>query len=114
MQFRDDAGAEIGSKVCNIIGSDGGTVPYARDHPMPPAGLMLEVAYRWDIVCDFSAYQNRVSSCPGSCCNAAARHGAPKHPGWFLMAAYGCLRRIPALLSGGWLHDLPVACHICS
>jgi hypothetical protein len=62
-QFRDDTGAEIGSKVCNIIGSDGGTVPYARDHPMPPTGLMVEVAYRWDVICDFSNYTNSVRSC---------------------------------------------------
>jgi hypothetical protein len=63
VQFRDDAGNEIGSKVCKIIGSDGGTLPYANDHPMPPTGLMVEVAYRWDIICDFSAYSQRVSPC---------------------------------------------------
>jgi hypothetical protein len=62
LQVRDDNGVEIGSKVCNIIGSDGGTVPFAIDHPMPSTGLMLEVAYRWDVVCDFSNYQGKVRS----------------------------------------------------
>lgn len=60
MQFRDQYGAEIGSKVCYIIGSDGGTIPFAHDHMMPSTGLMVEVAYRWDIICDFTAYKNTV------------------------------------------------------
>ena len=60
MQFRDIAGNEIGSKICTIIGSDGGIMPYARNHTMPPNGLMTDVAYRWDIVCDFSNYTQSV------------------------------------------------------
>ncbi len=27
LQFKDDAGKEIGSKICKIIGGDGGIVP---------------------------------------------------------------------------------------
>ena len=62
-QIRDDNGAEISSKICNIIGSDGGSMPYARDHPWPSTGMMTDVAYRWDVVCDFSAYTGRVRIC---------------------------------------------------
>ena len=75
LQVRDDAGNEIGSKVCNIIGSDGGTVPFARDHPMPSTGLMVEVAYRWDVVCDFSNYEGKVRPRLVSRHTAAARQG---------------------------------------
>jgi hypothetical protein len=63
VQLRDDAGKEISSKICYIIGSDGGSLPYADKHPWPVNGLMTDVAYRWDVVCDFSAYTQRVSSC---------------------------------------------------
>ena len=63
MQIRDDAGTEISSKICNIIGADGGSMPYARDHPWPSYGMLTDVAYRWDVVCDFSAYTGRVRSC---------------------------------------------------
>ena len=62
-QIRDDNGAEISSKICNIIGADGGSMPYARDHPWPSTGMMTDVAYRWDVVCDFSSYTGRVCSC---------------------------------------------------
>ena len=64
-QIRDDNGAEISSKICNIIGADGGSMPYARDHPWPSTGMMTDVAYRWDVVCDFSSYTGRVCSCIG-------------------------------------------------
>ena len=60
MQIRDDNGAEISSKICNIIGADGGSMPYARDHLWPSYGMLTDVAYRWDVVCDFSAYTGRV------------------------------------------------------
>jgi FtsP/CotA-like multicopper oxidase with cupredoxin domain len=60
VQIRDDAGTEISSKICHIIGSDGGSLPYATDHPWPSTGMMTDVAYRWDVVCDFSAYTGRV------------------------------------------------------
>ncbi len=59
-QIRDDAGTEISSKICHIIGSDCGSLPYATDHPWPSTGMMTDVAYRWDVVCDFSAYTGRV------------------------------------------------------
>ena len=26
---------------------------------MPSTGLMVEVAYRWDVVCDFSNYEGK-------------------------------------------------------
>ena len=63
VQFRDDMGAEIGSNVCHIIGSDGGTMPDALNHKMPPSGLLTDVAYRWDIICDFSKYKDSVGTC---------------------------------------------------
>ena len=62
MQFRDDMGAEIGSNICHIIGSDGGTMPDALNHRMPHTGLLTDVAYRWDIICDFSNYKDSVST----------------------------------------------------
>jgi hypothetical protein len=80
LQFRDENSTEIGSKFCNIIGSDGGTIPYARQHYMPSTGLMVEVAYRWDVVCDFSSFNGTVWSCLAS-----------RGPAWPL----GC--RAPAL-----------------
>ena len=60
LQFRDAAGKEIGSKKCYLIGSDGGIIPNADKHPLPAAGLMTDVAYRWDIVCDFTGYTDKV------------------------------------------------------
>ena len=73
-QIRDDAGTEVSSKICNIIGADGGSMPYARDHPWPSYGLLTDVAYRWDVVCDFSAYTGRVRSCHASyvCCSGVS------------------------------------------
>jgi FtsP/CotA-like multicopper oxidase with cupredoxin domain len=57
IQVRDDYGKEVGSQVCHIVGADGGVVP--RPIALPSGGLMTDVAYRWDIVCDFSGYSNR-------------------------------------------------------
>ena len=62
LQFRDAAGKEIGSKKCYIIGSDGGIVPNADKHTLPAAGLLTDVAYRWDIICDFTGYTADVST----------------------------------------------------
>lgn len=62
LQFRDAAGKEIGSKKCYIIGSDGGIVPNADKHMLPAAGLLTDVAYRWDIICDFTGYTADVST----------------------------------------------------
>jgi hypothetical protein len=67
VQFRDDMGAEIGSNVCHIIGSDGGTMPDALNHRMPHTGLLTDVAYRWDIICDFSNYKDSVSPLHHDC-----------------------------------------------
>lgn len=58
LQVKDDAGKEVGSNICKIIGSDGGIVPKAI--PLPSDGLMTDVAYRWDVVCDFTGYENKV------------------------------------------------------
>lgn len=58
LQVRNDAGKEVGSKVCKIIGGDGGIVPVAT--PLPSDGLLVDVAYRWDVVCDFTGFQNQV------------------------------------------------------
>jgi hypothetical protein len=60
LQVRDENSTEVGSSICHIIGSDGGTLPFARDHPLPSTGLMVEVAYRWDVVCNFTAYAGKV------------------------------------------------------
>jgi FtsP/CotA-like multicopper oxidase with cupredoxin domain len=60
LQFRDEAGKEIGSDKCYIIGSDGGIIPEAGKHKLPKAGLLTDVAYRWDIICDFTGYSKDV------------------------------------------------------
>ena len=61
LQFRNAAGKEIGSQKCYIIGSDGGIIPNADKHMMPANGLLTDVAYRWDIICDFTGYTDKVS-----------------------------------------------------
>ena len=62
LQFRDEAGKEIGSDKCYLIGSDGGIIPNAGNHKLPKAGLLTDVAYRWDIICDFTGYSKDVSN----------------------------------------------------
>jgi hypothetical protein len=47
-QVRDDFGKEVGSKLCHIVGADGGIVP--RPVPLPDYGLMTDVAYRWWVI----------------------------------------------------------------
>lgn len=57
LQIKNENGDELSSKMCYIIASDGGY----RDEPVsfPPNGLILGVAERYEIVCDFSNYKNQ-------------------------------------------------------
>lgn len=60
---KDSRGVEVSDcfSVCTcskIIGADAGNV--ARPVSLPAKGLLTDVAYRWDIVCDFSAYAGQV------------------------------------------------------
>jgi hypothetical protein len=74
MQVRDDFGKEVGSKMCYIVGADGGIVP--RPVPLPAYGLMTDVAYRW---CDTTATAHFNTDCtdlPSCSCNALAAAAA--------------------------------------
>ena len=57
LQIRTSKNIEISSKICTIIASDGGY----RDTPtyFPTTGLLIGVAERYEIVCDFSEYKNQ-------------------------------------------------------
>jgi FtsP/CotA-like multicopper oxidase with cupredoxin domain len=57
LQIRDSNNIEISSKICTIIATDGGY----RDRPVsfPVGGLLIGVAERYEIVCDFSNYKNQ-------------------------------------------------------
>lgn len=61
-QVRDDFGKEVGSKLCHIVGADGGIVP--RPVPLPDYGLMTDVAYRWWVIATTCRLQ---CSLPFSC-----------------------------------------------
>jgi FtsP/CotA-like multicopper oxidase with cupredoxin domain len=57
LQIRDSKNQEVSSKICSIIASDGGY----RDSPtsFPTTGLLIGVAERYEIVCDFSNYKSQ-------------------------------------------------------
>lgn len=57
LQIRTSNNVEISSKICSIIASDGGY----RDIPtnFPSSGLLIGVAERYEVVCDFSNYKNQ-------------------------------------------------------
>lgn len=56
LQIKTELNIEISSKICRVIATDGGY----RDYPtqFPEEGLLLGVAERYEIVCDFSNYKN--------------------------------------------------------
>ena len=56
LQIKTKDGVEISSKICKIIAADGGY----RETPVnfPIGGLLMGVAERYEIVCDFSNYKN--------------------------------------------------------
>lgn len=42
--------------------------------PLPATGLMVDIAYRWDVVCDFTGYENQVRrQCSGGNLGVAMR-----------------------------------------
>lgn len=57
LQIRNNQNQELSSQMCYIIASDGGF----RDDPVkfPTKGLLIGVAERYEIVCDFSQYKNQ-------------------------------------------------------
>jgi len=56
LQIKTSDNKEISSQICTIIATDGGY----RDSPtnFPSNGLLVGVAERYEIVCDFSKYKN--------------------------------------------------------
>lgn len=48
LQIWDQRGAEVSSKICKIIGADGGFARNAKNWPVE--GMLTDVAYRWDVV----------------------------------------------------------------
>jgi FtsP/CotA-like multicopper oxidase with cupredoxin domain len=58
LKIVDENLKEISSNICKIIAADGGF----RDDPanFPTTGLLIGVAERYEVVCDFSKLQNKV------------------------------------------------------
>jgi hypothetical protein len=48
MQLWDQNGNEVSSKICKILGGEGGFAD--RPKNWPSDGLLTDVAYRWDVV----------------------------------------------------------------
>ena len=48
VQLWDASGAEVSSKICKILGGEGGFAD--RPKNWPSDGLLTDVAYRWDVV----------------------------------------------------------------
>lgn len=48
LQLWDRTGAEVSSRICKLIGADGGFADRAKN--WPAEGLLTDVAYRWDVV----------------------------------------------------------------
>jgi hypothetical protein len=48
VQIWDSTGAEISSRICRILGGEGGFADVPK--PWPVEGLLTDVAYRWDVV----------------------------------------------------------------
>lgn len=58
IQIRNEKNQEVSSEMCYIIAADGGF----RDDPVkfPVEGMRIGVAERYEIVCDFSQYKNKI------------------------------------------------------
>jgi FtsP/CotA-like multicopper oxidase with cupredoxin domain len=58
LKIVDEQNKEISSTICKIIAADGGF----RDEPadFPTSGLLIGVAERYEVVCDFSKLKNKV------------------------------------------------------
>ena len=54
LQVRDANAQEVSSKICKVIATDGGFRPTAA--PFPATGLLIGVAERYEVVCDFTGY----------------------------------------------------------
>jgi hypothetical protein len=48
VQLWDAAGVEVSTKICKILGGEGGFADVPK--PWPVEGLLTDVAYRWDLV----------------------------------------------------------------
>ena len=71
----------MGSKLCYIVGADGGIAP--RPVAMPSYGLMTDVAYRWwDAVCSMQSLQRAklTTKSPGPSPKSLVLHGAVPVP----------------------------------
>jgi bilirubin oxidase len=56
-KIKDSRLNDISQRICRIIATDGG---FRRTHiPFPTEGLLIGVAERYEIVCNFSGYANR-------------------------------------------------------
>ncbi|KAG2484028.1 hypothetical protein HYH03_017118 [Edaphochlamys debaryana] len=57
LRIVDDKGADVSGSVCKVIAGDGGI----RRNPtaFPSAGLFMGVAERYEVVCDFTAYEGK-------------------------------------------------------
>jgi FtsP/CotA-like multicopper oxidase with cupredoxin domain len=57
LKIKDANLNDISQRICRIIAADGG---FRRTHiPFPPEGLLIGVAERYEIVCNFSGYSGR-------------------------------------------------------
>jgi FtsP/CotA-like multicopper oxidase with cupredoxin domain len=57
VKIKDDKLKDISANICKVIGADGGY----RDTPaqFPAGGLLLGVAERYEVVCDFTNYKGK-------------------------------------------------------
>ena len=60
---------EVGSKVCRIIGGDGGIVP--KPISLDPTGLLTDIAYRRDVVRNFEQHMTHPFVLSRLCVHAA-------------------------------------------
>lgn len=57
LKIKDNRLNDISQRICRIIATDGG---FRKTHiPFPPEGLLIGVAERYEIVCNFSGYSDR-------------------------------------------------------
>jgi FtsP/CotA-like multicopper oxidase with cupredoxin domain len=57
IKIKDSSLNDISQRICRVIATDGG---FRRTHiPFPPEGLLIGVAERYEIVCNFAGYSGR-------------------------------------------------------
>ena len=57
VQFRNELSQSVGHNFCKVIGADGGY--RFEPAPFPTDGLLIGVAERWDVVCNFAGYAGK-------------------------------------------------------